>query len=164
MAAAPAPDTGDLDVFDLLAGQLEAVEQRRARDDCRTVLVVVEYRDLEPLAQHASRCEALRGLDVLEIDATERRLERRDDVDQFVRVALGQFDVEDIDPGELLEQAALALHHRLGGERADVAQAEHRRAVGDHPDQVGARGEVGRQRGSARDLQAGVGHARRVGE
>ena len=50
-------------------------------------------------------------------------------------------DVEHVDAGELLEQAALAFHHRLAGERADVAEAEHRRAVGDDRDQIGARGE-----------------------
>ena len=59
------------------------------------------------------------------------------------RVELGQLDVEDVDAGELLEQDALALHHRLGGERADGAQAEHGRAVGDDADQVAARGELG---------------------
>ena len=51
-------------------------------------------------------------------------------------------DVEAVDAGELLEQHRLAFHHRLGGERADGAQAEHRGAVGDHRDQVGARGEL----------------------
>ena len=49
-----------------------------------------------------------------------------DDVDQLVRVVLGQLDVEHVDAGELLEQAALPFHHRLGGQRADVAQAQHR--------------------------------------
>ena len=63
-----------------------------------------------------------------------------DDVDQLVRVALVDLDVEHVDAGELLEQHALAFHHRLAGERADVAQAEHRGAVGDHRDQVAARG------------------------
>ena len=56
------------------------------------------------------------------------------------RVALVDLDVEHVDAGELLEQHRLAFHHRLGGERADVAQAQHRGAVGDHADQVAARG------------------------
>ena len=59
---------------------------------------------------------------------------------------LGELDVEHVDAGELLEQAALAFHHRLAGERADVAQAQHRGAVGDHADQVAARGVLGGQR------------------
>jgi hypothetical protein len=52
---------------------------------------------------------------------------------------LVDLDVEHVDAGELLEQAALAFHHRLAGERPDVAEAEHRGAVGDHRDQVAAR-------------------------
>ena len=85
-----------------------------------------------PLAQLLLDVEALRRLDVLEVDAAEGRLERGDDVDQLVRVVLGDLDVEDVDAGELLEQDALAFHHRLGGERADGAQAQHGGAVGDH--------------------------------
>ena len=49
-------------------------------------------------------------------------------------------DVEHVDAGELLEQAALALHHRLAGQRADVAEAEHGGAVADHGDEVAAGG------------------------
>ncbi len=108
--------------------------------------------------------EALGRLDVLEIDAAERRLERGDDVDQLVRIALVDLDVEAVDARELLEQHRLAFHHRLGGERADRPQPEHRGAVGDHADQVAARGEVARLGGIADDLVARGGHARRIGE
>ena len=45
-------------------------------------------------------------------------------------------DREGVDAGELLEQAALALHHRHRRVRADVAEAEHGGAVGYHGDRV----------------------------
>ena len=67
------------------------------------------------------------------------RLEACDDVDELLRVALVDLDVEDVDAGELLEEDALPLHHRLGGERADVAEAEHGGSVGDHRDEIAAR-------------------------
>jgi hypothetical protein len=60
-------------------------------------------------------------------------------------VELVDLDVEHVDAGELLEQDRLALHHRLGGERADIAEAEHRGAVGDHRHEVAARGVAGRR-------------------
>jgi hypothetical protein len=46
------------------------------------------------------------------------------------------FDIEHVDAGEALEQDALAFHHRLAGQRAEVAQAEDGGAVGDHRDQI----------------------------
>jgi hypothetical protein len=164
MAAAPAPDTASLTSPMLLAHQFQPVEQRRGRDDGGAVLVVVEDRDVHALAQLLLDVEALGRLDVLEVDAAQRGLQRGDDVDQLVGVALGQLDVEHVDAGELLEQAALAFHHRLAGQRADVAQAQHRGAVGDDAHQVGARGVLGGQRRVLLDRQAGVGHAGRIGQ
>ncbi|KEH12384.1 hypothetical protein GY15_21180 [Delftia sp. 670] len=155
---------GDLDVADLLVHQLQPVEQGGAGDDGRAVLVVMEHGDVHALGQLLLDVEALGRLDVLEVDAAQRGFERGDDLDQLVRIALGQFDVEHVDAGELLEQAALAFHHRLAGQRADVTQAQHGRAVGDDADQVAARRVFGGQRGVGLDVQAGVGHAGRIGQ
>ena len=87
----------ELDLGQILADDAQAVGDRRADDDRGAVLVVVEHRDLHPLAQLALDVEALRRLDVLEVDAAEGRLERRDDVDQLVGVAFVDLDVEAID-------------------------------------------------------------------
>ena len=135
----------ELDLADALADDLEPVQQRGGGDDRRAVLVVVEDRDLHPLAQRLLDVEALRRLDVLEVDAAEGRLERRHDLDQLVRVGLVDLDVEDVDAGELLEQAGLALHDRLAGQRADVAEAQHGGAVRDHRDEVALGGVVERR-------------------
>src|SRR5262249_29224881 len=129
-----------LDVLHILADDLEAVQEGGADDDGRAVLVVVEDGNLHALAQLALDVEAVRRLDVLEVDAAEGGLQRGDAVDQLVEVVLGHFEVEDIDAGELLEQHALAFHDGLGGQRADIAQAQHRRAVGNHGDEVAAGG------------------------
>jgi hypothetical protein len=59
-------------------------------------------------------------------------------IDDLLRIGLGDLDVEHVDAGELLEQTALALHHRFACERADIAEPEHRRSVADDSDQVGA--------------------------
>src|SRR3546814_10384487 len=72
--------------------------------------------------------------------------------------------VEHVDAGELLEQHGLAFHHRLGSERADRAQTEHRGAVGDDGHEIAARGvAIGVDR-IADDLFARGGDAGRVGE
>ncbi len=151
-------------VANLLAHQFQPVEQGGRGDDGRAVLVVMEHRDVHALAQLGLDVEALGRFDVFQVDAAQRRLQRGDDVDQLVGVALVQLDVEHVDAGELLEQAALALHHRLAGQRADVAQAQHGRAVGDHADQIAARGVFGRLARVGLDVEAGIGHAGRIGQ
>ena len=154
----------DLHVLDLLADHLQAVEQGGADNDGGAVLVIVEHRDLHALAQLALDVEAVGGLDVFEVDAAEGGFHGRDDLDQTVRILFVEFDVEHVDAGELLEQHALAFHHRLAGQRADVAQAQHGGAVGDHADQVAARGVAERGCGVFHDLLAGSGHAGGVGQ
>ncbi len=147
-----------------LTGDLCAVQQRCARDDGRAVLIVVEDGDRHARPQPCLDLEALRRLQILEVDATEGRLERGDDVDEAGRVARVDLQIEDVDVGELLEQAGLAFHDRLAGQRPDVAETENRRAVGDDRDQVAARGVLPGHLGIGGDLQARLGDARRVGE
>ena len=128
------------------------------------MLVVMEHRNVHAFGQLLLNVEALGRLDVFEVDAAQRGLKRSNDFNQFVGVVFCQFDVEHIHPGKFLEQATLAFHHRLAGQRADVAQAQHGGAVGDHAHQVAARGVlVGHQRVGL-DVQARVGNARRIGQ
>ena len=60
-----------LDVVEIAAGQVQRVDQPGGGDDRGAVLVVVEDRDVEQLAQALLDDEAFRRLDVLEIDAAE---------------------------------------------------------------------------------------------
>ena len=84
--------------------------------------------------------------------------------DDLVGVGAGDLDVEDVDVGEALEQDALAFHHRLAGEGAEVAEPEHRGAVRDHGDEV-ALGRVAVDvLGIPGDLEARLGDAGAVGE
>ena len=75
-----------------------------------------------------------------------------------------QLDVEDVDIGEALEEDRLAFHHRLSGQRADIAEPEHRGAVRHHADQIALGRVFVGEAGVALDLQARNGNARSVGE
>ena len=149
-----------LDLADLLAADLEAVEHGGPDGDRGAVLVVMEYRDFHALAQFPFDQEALRGLDVFEIDGPEGGLQRGDHIDEFVRIGLLDLDVEDIDAGEFLEQHRLAFHHRLGGQRPYGPQSEHRAAVADDPDQVAPGGKAKGIERVLNDRLAGRGNAR----
>ena len=124
------------DVAELAPGEQAGVDQAGRGDDRGAVLVVVEHRDVHPLAQRLLDDEAVGRGDVLEVDPAEARLEQLDALDEALRVLGLHLDVDRVDVGEALEQHRLAFHHRLGGERAEIAEAEDRGAVGDHRDEI----------------------------
>ena len=129
----------------------QRVDQRGEHDDRGAVLVVVEDRDVEAGAQPALDLEAARCRDVLEVDAREHRGDQLDGPDDLVDVLGVEADRERVDAGEPLEQRRLALHHRQRGHRTEVAQPEHRGAVGDDGDGVALDGQpAGVARGSPR--------------
>ena len=154
-----------LDLADVLAHHLQTVQDRGRRNDRRAVLVVVEDGDAHALAQLLFDIKAFGRLDVLEVDAAQGRLKRRDDLDELVRIGLSQLDVEHVDAGELLEKATFTLHHGLGRQWSDIAKAQHGCPVGDDGHQVRARGVF--RRGFVTfgvDRHAGRSHPGRVGK
>ncbi len=152
------------DLFQLFPDQHQAVDDRGRGDDGGAVLVVVEHRNAHARLERFLDLEALGRLDVLEIDAAEGGLQAGDDLDKPLGVGLVDLDVEHVDVGELLEQHPLSFHHRLGRQRADVAQAQHGRTVGDDPDQVAAGSVLTCLERIFRDLAAGRRDPRRIGQ
>ena len=146
------------------AGEAQGVLERGQRDHGGAVLVVVEDRDVELLLEPLLDLEAARRGDVLEVDAAEARREPRDGLDDLLDVGGVQADRDGVDAAELLEQDGLALHHRHRRGRADVAEAEHGRAVGDDGDGVGHPGVVLGHRRVRGDRLADAGDAGRVGQ
>ena len=102
------------------------------------MLVVVENRNVHQFAQALLDDETVRRPNVFEVDAAEGRSEVADRIDEGVDVLGVDFEIDRIDIGEALEQDGLALHHRLRGKRAEIAETENRRAVGNHRDQIAA--------------------------
>ena len=161
--AAPDPAHHDLAVRELLADHAQRVAQRAEDDHRRAVLVVVEDRDVEQLAQPRLDLEAARGRDVLEVDAAVGRGEDLDGADDLLGVLGVQAHRPGVHPGEALEQRRLALHHRHRGGRAEVAEAEHGGPVGDHRDRVALDRQAPRVRRVRRDGLADPGDAGGVG-
>jgi hypothetical protein len=128
------------------------------------VLVVVEDGDVEQLFELLLDDEAVRRLDVLEVDAAEGGAQIAHAIDDGIDIRAVDQDVDGIDVGKTLEQRALALHHGLGRLRAEVAEAEDRRAVGDDGHHVALVGVVVGELGIAGDGEHRHRHARRIGE
>ena len=127
---------------DLAPGEVERIEQPRRGDDGRPVLVVVEDRDVEQLAQPLLDQETFRRLDVLEIDAAESLPEVAHAIDESIGILGRHFEIDRIHVREALEQHRLAFHHRLGRKRAAIAQAEDGRAIGDDGDEIALGGVI----------------------
>ena len=146
------------------AGEMAGVDQAGGGDDRGAVLVVVEDRDVHQFAQTLLDDEAFRRLDVFQVDAAEAGPEEAHGVDEFVDVLGADLEVDAVDVGEALEQRDLAFHDRLGRDRAEVAEAEHGGAVGDHGDHVALGRVVVGERRVAGDVQARFRDARRIGQ
>ena len=142
--------------------QLERVDERGSGDDGGSMLIVVEHRDLHGALQLLFDLEALGRLDVFEVDPAESRLQQLAGADHLFGILGGQFDVEHVDIGEALEQHRFAFHHRFAGQRADVAEPQHRGAVRYHGHQVAFGRVLIGQTGISFDLLAGDRDARRI--
>ena len=103
--------------------------------------------------------EALRGLDVLQVDAAEGRLQQLAGLDDLIRILGVELDVEDVDVGKALEEDPFPLHDRLAGQGAEVAEAQDGGAVGDDRHQVALGGVLVGILGILLDRQAGLGNA-----
>ena len=126
----------NLGVFDLAVGEEQRIEQARGRNDRGAVLVVMEHGNVHEFAQPLLDDEALRSLDVLEVDAAPAGAEQLHAIDDLVGFLGGDAKIDGIDVGEALEQHGLAFHHRLCRQRAAVAEPEDGRAIGDDGDEV----------------------------
>jgi hypothetical protein len=110
-------------------GQLDRIDQAGGGDDRRAVLIVVEHGNVEQLLQPLFDDEAVGRPDILEIDAAERGTEVAHRIDELLGVFGIDQQVDGIDVGKALEERGLALHHRLGRQRAEIAEPEDGRAV-----------------------------------
>ncbi len=108
------------------------------------------------------------GIDVFDIEINEKHdLDKLVDIIASLEPTFGGVNLEDIKAPDcfyverkLRERMKIPVFHDgLGRQRADVAQAQHGRAVGDHGHQVAAAGEVVRFAGVGSNVQAGIGHA-----
>ena len=149
-------------ILDRHADHFQRVLQRAQHHDGRAVLIVVHDRDVQLAAQALFDDKTLGRRDVLQIDAAEDRRDLAHGGDDLVRVLAGQADRKGVQVAERLEDHALALHDRLSRRGADVAQAEHRRAVADHRDRVALDGQGPLFGGIVADGQAHAGNAGRV--
>ena len=126
----------DLHVFDLLARNMQRIDQARRTDHSGTVLVVMEDGDIHLFLQALLDDETLGRLDVFKVDAAKGRAHQLDRVDELVRIFGVELNVDRVHIGKAFEQDRFPLHHRFRSQRAQVSKPQNRRPVGDDSHQV----------------------------
>ena len=162
--SSPRPHADDAAVTDELALHFQRVEQTGGGDDGGAVLVIVEHRNVAARDQRFLNLETLRRLDIFQIDATKGIGDGRHRVDKLLAGLVLHLDVDGVDTGEALEQQRFAFHHRLGGQRPQIAQTQNGGAVGDDGHQIALAGitvGIGRVGG---DLAYRLGDTRAIGQ
>ena len=154
----------DPHVLLLLPNDLQRIGQAGQRNDGGAVLVVVEDGDVAAFLELALDLKASGRGNILKVDAAERAGDERDGIDEFVHIVRLDTQREGIHIAEGLEEHAFALHDRHTGLRADIAETEDGRAVGDDGAEIPAAGQLVAFLKILLDLHARLGDARRVGE
>src|SRR5699024_3721071 len=121
-------------------------------NDGGAVLVVVEDGNVTLFLQLPLDLKAAGGGDVLQIDAAKGARNVIDRLHKGVHVLGVHTQGHRVHIAKGLEEYAFALHHRHTGLRADVAQTQHRAAVGDDCRHVPQAGEGIAQAGVPLDL------------
>ncbi len=124
-ACRPCPVQHNPAIANLFARQFQRVDEASRTDHRRAVLVIMEDRDVHDLFQALFNDETFRSLDVFKVDTTKGRPHQGNRLDDLIRVFGVQFDIDRVHIGKTLEQDRLALHHRLGGQRAKVAHPQN---------------------------------------
>ena len=141
---------------------MRGIQQSRAGNDRRAVLVIVEDRDVHLLAQALLHDKALGGLDVLQIDRAEGGLHGFDHLDERLGLRHIQLDIDDVHIRINFEEQPLALHHRLGRPGADIPESQHGGAIADDSHEIAASGVLGGGGRIRLDGATRLRHSRRV--
>jgi len=152
------------DLADVFPDDFQSIQQRCARDDGRSMLVIVEHRNLHRLAQGLLDLKAIGRLHVFQVDSAECRLKQLAQLDDLFGIVAVHLDIKHVHVGKSLEEHGLALHDGLAGEGSDVAESEHRRSVAEHRHQVAAARVFKCVLRILLDLEAGLGYSRRIGQ
>ena len=128
------------------------------------MLVVVHHRDIERAFQTFLDVEALRGLDVLEVDAAKSGGDALYGLTELLRVFLVDLDVKDVDATINLEEQTFTLHHGFAAHGTNVAQSQDGGAVGDNGHEIAFIRVFISVVGILLDFQTGVSNTWRVGQ
>ena len=126
----------NVNVLDVLANYLQSIDKTCQGNDCGTVLIIMEDRNVADFFEFAFNIEALWSFDVLEVYAAEGWLHHFNSFDDLVRIFGIQADWESIYACKGFEQNSLTFHNRHTCACTDVAQTQYSSTVGYNSNQI----------------------------
>jgi hypothetical protein len=114
----------DLDILNILLLDLERVDETSEAHDGSTVLIVMENWNVHHFLELLLNIKAVWALDVLQVDTGEAWRKILDTVDEIIWVLGVDTEVNTLNSSEFVEQNRLSLHDGLGGQSADIAEAQ----------------------------------------
>ena len=128
------------------------------------MLVVVENRNIAAFFQLLLNLKAAGRGNILQVDPAKGTADIVHRLYKFVHVLGAHTQGKGVYASEFLEQHAFALHNGHTGLRANVAQTQYRRAVGDHRHHIPAAGQLPAFVVICLNRQTGLGHTGGVGQ
>ena len=128
------------------------------------MLVVVEDRDIALFLQLLLDLKAAGRADIFQVDAAEGTADLINDVYDLIHVLGAYAERESVHAAELLEQHAFAFHNGHARFGADIAETQHRGAVGNHGHHIPAAGELPALIVIFLNFKAGLRNAGGIGE
>ena len=89
------------------------------------MLVVVHDGDVEGFLQALLNVEALRRLDVLQVNTAKSGSDALYGLAELLRVFLVDLDIEDVDAAIDFEEQSFTFHHRLAAHGTNIAQTQY---------------------------------------
>ena len=115
---------------------LQCVDESSSADDRCPVLVIVKNGDVHHFFQLFFDVKAFGSFDIFKVDPPERRLQHLHSFYNVIGVVGIQFNIEDINICESFEEHSFPFHHRLSGERPDIAKSENCGSIRNNTDKV----------------------------
>ena len=126
----------DAYLFDILTVHLKRVLQSGGRNNCRTMLIIMHHGDVERFLQTILNIEALRSLDILQVDTAEGRGDLLHCFAELLGVFFIHLNIEDVNTAVDLEKQSFSFHHGLTAHGTDVTQSEYGCTVTDDCHQI----------------------------
>ena len=117
--------SNDLNVFDFFANNLQRIDHTCKRNNCSTMLVIMENRNITALFQLLLNLEASRCGNILQVYTAEASSQKANGLHDLIYILTSYTKRNSIHITKLFEQNAFALHNRHTSLWTDISKTKN---------------------------------------